>query len=91
MRVLWIVLGLLGLTLAALLIFGGDGTVAGVDGDVIARVVGLVAVLAVLLLGFASGRFSTRGLARNIAIWLALLVGLVLLYQSSETVRSLIN
>ena len=88
-RILWILLGLIAATLVILLTFGASGTVAGVSSDQFANAVYLGLIAAALLAGgrLWSGGFSNA--LRNAAIWLAILVGLMALYNFSPALQSL--
>ena len=91
-RVLWLLLGLLGLTLVVVFVFGGDGSVAGLSSG---SFVGLMSLLA-LLAYFVVGRGAWRGMSgstalRSAAIWLTIIVGLVALFTYSDSLRALLG
>ena len=91
-RVLWLLLGLLGLTLVIALFFGGDGQVAGLDTGSFVGAMSLVAILAYLVVGRGGLRGLTGSKAlTSAAIWLAVIVGLMALFTHSDSFRALLG
>lgn len=80
-RGLWLVLGALGLGLVLLIINDDSGTVLGLSSDGFARLLYLGVLGAVLGAGILGSGIGLGHAARNIAIWLAVIMLLVGGYQ----------
>lgn len=80
-RLLYIFLGLIAATLILLVWNGQSGTTFGLENDDFASVVSLSLMAAWIGLGLFSGRFPPGTTLRNVAIWLAILLGVAAGYQ----------
>ena len=86
-RILWILLGLLALTVAILVTAESSGFSLGMDNDNFAQTVYLGALIAALVAGGTAWRGGLSSALRNAAIWLALIFAFAALYTWSDTVR----
>lgn len=88
---LWILLGLLAATLGALLFVGDDSQIFGLEKDQFAQF-GYLAVLALALTSaFTFRRISASRTIRDMAIWVALVLVLVLGYSLKDDLAPLLS
>lgn len=74
-------LAILGTALAVLLLFGQNGSVAGLDPDSFARLAGLAAVALLVGAGLLASRHRANMRLWHAAAWLAILVALIAAYS----------
>ena len=90
-KVLWLLLGALGLTLIVLIWNDASGQTLSIDNENIASMVYLSTILAALIAGGAAWRGSFSNALRNAAIWIAVIFALASIYQYSDTVQAFMN
>ncbi|MCU0831310.1 MAG: hypothetical protein MUC58_07335 [Rhizobiaceae bacterium] len=88
-RTLILLLAALGLTLALLIWNHGAGTTAGMANESFASLAMLGTLLASIVAGGMWYRGTVGGALRDVALWLAIFLGLGFLYQASPWVQSL--
>ncbi len=80
-RLLWVVLGAIFVGIVLLIAGEQSGTVLGMENDAFASTLYLGVIGLVIAAGLVGSRISTTETLRNVAIWLAIAVALVLGYQ----------
>jgi aspartyl protease family protein len=89
MKALTLVFLCLGLGLALLIFNNGSGRTLGMDNDDFGRLVYLVPIAGLLAAGIVQGRRGPLGeVARQLAIWLVIILGLVAAYLYRDEARS---
>lgn len=80
-RLLWFILGILGLTVILLMVNDDAGTTFGLENDSFARLIYLGAIALVVGLAFVSRARAGGNMLLQIAVWLAITLGLVAGYK----------
>ncbi len=77
----WVIAGVMGFGLVLLLLSGNSGTTAGMDSDGFGRLLYGGVLAAVIGAGILGSGIPIGSVARNLAIWLVIVMGLVAAYQ----------
>lgn len=73
--------------LVVLLVFGGDGTVVGMEADGFGHLVRMAALLVLVSAGLVAGRHRANARLWHVAVWLAILFVLVVGYMEYQDYR----
>lgn len=80
-RFWWVIAGVMGFGLLLLIVSGDAGTTAGLPSDDFGRLLYGGVLAAVIAAGILGSGIPIGAVARNLAVWLVIIVGLVAAYQ----------